>query len=89
MAQQVLIMVTEREDLRCGATGWTAEDPNLLKPGPIGNTPGFRGPYSYETPMHALAAGWKLLAPPTSFSAPRMGRPHATEWQWWFTREQP
>lgn len=87
MAQKVLIMSTTGPELRAEATGWTAEDPGLLRPGPIGMTPGFPEPYSYETPFHAMAAGWKLLAPPKQYDAPLLTDPSHTEWEWWFVRD--
>jgi hypothetical protein len=88
--QQVLIMTTTGPTLRSPADGWTAEDPSLLQPGHIGNTPGMREPYTYETPMHALAAGWHLLAPPTLFKQylydENDRRKLTPGWEWWFTR---
>ena len=86
---QVLVMVTSgSSDMRGQAVGWTAEDPNMLKPGAIGNTPGFPSPYSYETPMHAMADGWNMLAPPCEKIVQEVigWSPGRTEWTWWFTR---
>lgn len=94
--QQVLTMTTKRPDLRSEAIGWSAEDPSKLKWGqPIGMTPGFGERYSYETPMHALADGWRLLAPPEEGER-RVedraddGTPRELvydETSWWFVRE--
>ena len=87
--QQVLIMMTDRPQLRADAQGWTAEDPSLVHEGPIGFTPGFRESYCYTTPMHALAAGWRLLAPPTCLAGGRNPDTGETweEWEWWMVRE--
>ncbi len=83
--QQILFMSTLRPDLRAEATGWSAEDPSQCFARPdvrthdqIGLIPGFRGSYTYQAPLFALADGWKLLAPPTE---------DGTEWEWWFVRD--
>lgn len=85
--QKVLIMSTQTSDLRSEAIGWSAEDSNLVRPGPIGNSPGFPGPYSYPTPVHALADGWRLLAPPTQFDVKSGNGTVRREWEWWFTKD--
>jgi len=36
------------------------------------------------TPLHALALGWKLLAPPTESGTLSSGE---TEYEWWFVRD--
>jgi len=86
---QILIMTTDRPALRSEAQGWTAEDPSLLREGPIGFTPGFPESYCYPTPMHALAAGWRLLAPPTQQEGGRNPDTGETwqEWEWWMVRD--
>jgi hypothetical protein len=83
--QQHLWLTTERETLRAECIGWSAEDPRQLRPGPIGMTPGFPEPYTYQTVFHALAAGWKLLAPPQN------NQPEGAQeiWEWWLVREVP
>jgi hypothetical protein len=87
--QKVLTMTTNEGHLRSAAEGWSAEDADPVRPGHIGNTPGFPGPYSYETPLHALGDGWRLLAPPQSFWLTiNNGDPDETtvERWWWFVR---
>jgi hypothetical protein len=77
-------MATERSTLRAAATGWGAEDSALVRPGHIGNTPGPRWRYRYETPMHALRDGWKLLAPAQLLKGEGDS---PDEWEWWFVRD--
>lgn len=77
--QQVLVMVTERPELRSGAMGWAAEHPRrLAMDKPVGLHPGFPEPYTYPTVLHAMGAGWKLLAPPQR---------EEEGWTWWLVRE--
>ncbi len=86
--QQILTITTSRPALRADATGWGAEDPSLLRPGPIGYTPGFPGGYCYPTPFHALADGWHLLGPPASEQVVINGDTgeKGDEWTWWMAR---
>jgi len=81
VAEQTLIMVTKRCDLRAEAFGWSSEDASLFVPDkPIGFTPGIGGRHTYDNVLTAQAAGWKLLAPP-AYSEGEEG------WNWWLTRE--
>ncbi len=79
MAQKVLIVSTERPDLRSTIFGWTYEDSSLYVDGkPIGY---MRSPHSYhpETVLEALADGWKLLSAPV--------REDAGDYTWWLVKE--
>ncbi len=87
--QKILRMTTGESDLRSAAEGWTYEDGDVIKQGPIGLSPGVRFPYAHGTPMHAIAAGWRLLAPPTMFTTGD-GSDDAPYWtgaEWWFVRD--
>jgi hypothetical protein len=87
MAQKILVMSTKRSDPRSEAIGWSAEDGDVIVPGrPIGESPGFRGPYSYDTPMHAIRDGWRLLAPPKEYQQEYLSGARA-EWEWWLTKD--
>lgn len=80
--QKVLIMSTRAASLRSEAVGWTYEDADLVRPGDIGNTPA-PDPYArHPTPMHALADGWRLLAPPM-----RQQSGPFVEWELWFVKD--
>lgn len=90
IVQQHLMMTTEgRLTLRSKAVGWSAEDPRTFVPGGgherIGLSPGFRGPYSYSSPLAALADGWKLLAPPELIDTDS-DQLH-DHYDWWFVRD--
>jgi hypothetical protein len=99
MAQKVLIMGTYSEDLRGEADSWSMEDGDnvvwsteIYPDAPIGLTPGVYRKYLPKTPLHALADGWKLLAPPRQFlnddgSIFRYAHGKA-EWVWWFVRDE-
>ena len=87
VVQQHLMMTTRvGTGLRCEAIGWSAEDPTRFVPGGgygcVGQSPGFRGRYTYSTPLAALADGWRLLAPPEDYEL--NGDPAL---DWWFVRE--
>lgn len=89
VVQQHLMMTTQGDSgLRSGAIGWSAEDPNRFVAGGghdrIGLSPGFKGRYSYSTPLAALADGWRLLAPPETLPSDDHPRPAHF---WWFVRE--
>jgi hypothetical protein len=81
--EQVLVMHTYGRGMRSEAFGWTAEDPrNVRRDKPVGYSLSWdhrrEGAYTYDTPLHALAAGWRMLAPPEQFD----GDNH----EWWFVR---
>lgn len=85
--QQVLQMSTWGSSLRSEAWGWSGDDASLfdVRKGTglsLSWDPRRNGSYSYETPMHALALGWKLLAPPARYR--ENGR---DAYDWWFVRE--
>ncbi len=78
--QQLLWMTTETHSPRSQVFGWSAEDPRLVEQGkPIGFTPGVKFFHTYETVMHALADGWRLLGPPSQAAK--------QEWIWWLVRD--
>jgi hypothetical protein len=70
--QQLLWIGTESAGIRSPAVGWSAEDGSLARE--IGdrhvgsvlswNTRS-RGHYTYPTVVHAMGAGWHVMAPPT------------------------
>ena len=82
--QKVLVIVTSRSDIRAAAAGWSCDDGDMVQPGPIGRTPAPRFAYLYETPLHAIGAGWRLLAPPVPPKDP--GDEH-DGYEWWLVRE--
>lgn len=87
MTQQVLICSTKDNCVRSECVGWTANDSGKVKQNVhIGLTPGFGRFYSYETVLHAMGDGWKLLAPPTSYVVETDNGP-IKEWEWWLVRE--
>lgn len=78
--QEVMIVSTNKEDLRDAIVGWTQEDPSLFIPNKhIGfiRSPPYEHP---ETILEALYHGWKLLAPPSQDSD--------GYWSWWLVREK-
>jgi hypothetical protein len=85
--QKVLIMTTHSNSLRSKAVGWTHQDADLVKPGPIGNTPAPTPYAAHPTPMHALADGWRLLAPPKPYETTTFVGTLQTEWEWWFVKD--
>lgn len=62
--QKVLVVMTNGGDLRSDIEGWDAEDADLVKGQPRWKVLNMRVP-SYESVLHALADGWRLLAPPS------------------------
>ena len=84
--QQVLIAQSDSPSLRDEFNGWSYEDPWLFVPGKhIGATPGARFPLP-NTPLEALARGWKLLAPPSEYTE-TYADGDEQQWEWWFVRE--
>jgi hypothetical protein len=64
MAQKILHLTTDGSGLRSKVEGWSAEDGDLIEMNKeIGLSDGMKTPF-YSTVMHAIADGWKLLAPP-------------------------
>jgi hypothetical protein len=82
--QKVLRILTFRPDLRGEAVGWSCDDGDLVQPGPIGRTPGPRFAHSYGTPLHAIGAGWRLLAPPLP---PEDEDDPMDGYDWWLVRD--
>lgn len=98
VVQQQLFLTTERASIRSDVGGWGAEDPALVDPDPrkpIGLSRSWDGSYpSYGTPVHALADGWRLLAPPVQTGEGERdpdgsGAWIGEEWSWWLVREVP
>jgi hypothetical protein len=81
-----LIMETVSPTLRSEVHGWSYEDISLINPAkPIGLSLGWnpRQPRPQFTCVaFALAAGWKLLGPPTPIETPTDNGPK-TFWTWW------
>ncbi len=85
--QKILIMSTTGNRLRSEAVGWSAEDGDNILPGrPIGCSGGPKWAYTWPTPMHAIGAGWRLLAPPTKYTY-NYEEGSRDEWEWWFVRD--
>lgn len=93
--QSVLIMTTERNSLRAEVVGWTYEKSSNVRPDmekPIGissidRSQVLRYP-TYDCPVRALANGWKLLVPPTSFTWKNDEGKEFTNFEWWFVKEE-
>ncbi len=82
MRQKILTMCTLEPELRCNADGWSCDDGdlvNLTKPIGLTGSPYFT---CYETPLHAIGDGWRLLGPPVQIAY--LGELKA--WQWWFEK---
>lgn len=79
--QKILILSSYSASLRSGIDGYGAEDGDLINQNKeIGLSNSMRVPH-YATVMHAIADGWKLLAPPTKtdvYFAPKFDYIH--EW---------
>lgn len=88
MFQKILTVTTDGNTLRSEIVGWTCESAALWRPGPIGATPSPRGQRSYGTPLEAMADGWTLMAPPTSWEDDRGKGGRWTMFEWWFTRTE-
>jgi hypothetical protein len=89
--QQVLSICTDNASLRSEAQGWGAEDPRNVVPGSLGRSLAWNhrrdGSYAYPTVVHALAAGWKLLAPPADESFVNSEGKKIEQWGWWLVRD--
>jgi hypothetical protein len=81
-----LIVDTESPTLRSEIVGWSYEDISLINPSkPIGLSPSWNthAPRPQFTCVaFALAAGWNLLGPPTSYEYQTDNGPK-TCWTWW------
>lgn len=77
--QKVLILVTGRRNLRDTVIAAVAEDGSLVfLTTPVTDIKALDVP-DYQTPLHALGDGWKLLGPPLS------NEKGITEW--WMTQD--
>jgi hypothetical protein len=81
MSQKILTLLTSNQDIRSRVEGWGGEDSSLLVLGkPIGLTPGASYPL-YETVLHAMHDGWRLMGPPVP------GKFGSTDiWDWWLEK---
>jgi hypothetical protein len=89
--QQILIIETRGQTLRSKADGWTGEDGHEIQANrPIGDSRSLREPHTYETPMHAIGAGWRLMAPPEAYIDHEIdeqrGVVEVEKAEWWFER---
>lgn len=82
---KVLVLSTDRADLRSEVWGWNAEDADLFVfDKAIGHTPdALHLTSNINTPLEALAEGWRLLAPPAEYSYDE----NCTAYVWWLTKE--
>jgi hypothetical protein len=106
--QEILIMDTYKPDLRSEAFGWSLESGSIavkaIHQRGVGCEVGLIGApmrfYSYSTPLHALGAQYKLLAPPTSYEIDinptkeyakrhglELGQQKQTLWTWYFVKD--
>lgn len=97
--QKVLAMTTRIGDLRSEAEGWSMEDGDLVvwsspryPDAPVGLVPSPTRKYLPKTPLHALADGWKLLAPPEMIKnddgSVYKDDNGSTYYNWWFVRDE-
>jgi len=89
---KVLIVSTDRADLRSEIWGWTSEDSSKYVPNkPIGLTPGpsyDKDIWRPNTILEALAYGWKLLAPPKEYElGTEEEYPNNIAFEWWLTKD--
>lgn len=82
MSQKLLVVATATESLRHQIHSWDEEDSGLYVPGPIGLTPTSKYPARYDTILHAMADGWKLLAPPR-----KLEWTSGEEYEWWLVKD--
>ena len=106
--QEILIMDTYKPALRSEAMGWDLESgvhaARSMKQRGYGCEVGLIGSrmewYSYPTPLHALGAGYKLLAPPIPYEAEinpskeyaekhglKRGEQKQTFWTWYLVKD--
>lgn len=45
--------------------------------------PGLASYHCYQTPLHALGDGWRLMSPPVLIPDYALGKP---AYQWWFEK---
>lgn len=68
MNQKILILTTSYPSLRSDVDSWTGEDGNVIDLSkPIGLSPCLSNAV-YQTPLHAIADGWRLLVPPVKYT---------------------
>jgi hypothetical protein len=73
--QKLLILETYECDLNTKVVGWTNETGRIIT---LFNIP-ISQPV-YQTPMHAINDGWRLLSPPVAKYT------DTNYWQWWFEK---
>jgi len=87
---KVLTVTTVFPELRSECIGWTCEDSNEVQRAcdyyngnvrniDVGSILTARGSYSYDTVLHAVGDGWKLLGPPSKIGD--------KEFEWWLTKD--
>jgi hypothetical protein len=84
VSQKVLTMMTIGCCVRSAADGWSADDSSLVVMNKsIGMTPSLQEFYCFDCPLKAMAAGWKLLGPPT------IDNVYGDDvcYRWWFTKD--
>lgn len=94
--QEVLTMSTSRPNLKSEAHSWDFQSSLDMYATAIENHQNFEQAETWrcsslqnpnntnpQSPLNALACGWKLLAPPT-----KIGQfAGLDEWEWWFVRD--
>ncbi len=83
MKQKIITLTTLRNSLRCEVDGMSSEDGDLIRlDKEIGLSGSPHYPF-YQTPMHAIGDGWRLMAPPVFI------KDYAKDidaWEWWLER---
>ena len=78
--QKILRMATLDQSLRASVDSWDGEDGELIKEIGLSSSPRF--PF-YQTPMHAIGDGWRLIAPPVLIKGYCN---NIDAYEWWFEK---
>jgi hypothetical protein len=97
--QKILIMLTDGSDPRSAADGWTMEcgftaERDLMQaqarqkfkesPTPVGLIGHAKEFYLFATPLHAMAAGWRVMHRPKKHKA--NSKTGEDQWEWWLEK---
>lgn len=96
--QKILCVGTADDSMRSAIEGWGVEDGDLVKEHherhgskytymnlPVGLVGSPKCP-TYPTVLHAIGDGWKLLGPPTKWSAIHQGK-EIGGYTWWLVKD--
>ena len=85
--QKVLNVMTKGNTLRSKFDCWSAEDADLVQGMRCWKVLGMKVP-DYETILHALADGWRLLAPPVEITNFIVEGEYITGYyDWWLVKD--